>query len=97
MMENVRKFGTLPVLDSSPYKHFSVYIKQAFKRTSLRERTRMIEMIYVMERRYEKALSCEKKEDAEKSGRSDEKLKCFESSKPFAIRDEITIAMNKMA
>jgi len=48
MVEDMRKFGTLSVLDASAYEHFNTDIKAAVRRTSQRSQYRMDETVAVL-------------------------------------------------
>lgn len=54
MVEDLREFEKLSVLDSSLYECFSVQIKQAYRRTSKMRRSRMIETVNFLQRYYKK-------------------------------------------
>lgn len=49
--EDISRFGSLSMLDASPYEHFNTVIKNAYRQTSQRLVTRMDEMINVLEKR----------------------------------------------
>lgn len=71
-LEDIRKFETLSVSDSSPYRHFNVLVRQEYKRPSPKERKRMMETVSVLKRSYETALSYRKKSHAGKLEWNDE-------------------------
>lgn len=73
VVEDIQKSGTRSVLDRSPYEHFNVQIKQAYGRISKRRRTKMMKMVSVMERSYQRVLSYRKKDGDGKLGLSDER------------------------
>lgn len=63
MVEDIRNFRTVSVLDRSPYGHFSVQVKQVYGNTLQRRQEVMMETVGVMERSYERARSYGKKEN----------------------------------
>lgn len=96
-VEYIRRCGTIFVSDSSHYEHFNVHIKQAYNRTSQRRWTKIIKMVGLLARSYEKPPSYGKKEYDGKSVRSDERLEKIEKSGPHVEREGITVTMNEMA
>lgn len=48
--EDIQRFGPLCSLDNSPYEHFNMLIKQAYKGALQRNRTRMTETVNVLKR-----------------------------------------------
>lgn len=48
MVEGIKLLPTTLFLDSRPYEHFAVHIKQAFRRTLQRRKVRMIETVNVI-------------------------------------------------
>lgn len=96
IVDDIQQLGTLFVLDRSSYEQFNVLVKQAYKRTLRRKRTRMMETVGVMEKMHGKAPSDEKKKDDGKLGRSDERLERVENNRPYVVRDVITITMEEM-
>lgn len=97
MVEDIQKVGTIPVLDSSSYKHFSAYINKPYKKPFQKRQTRKMERVNVMERSYEMAISYNNKDDSGKLGRSDGTVGNFRRCAPHVIRDAITITMDEMA
>lgn len=61
IVEYLLVFGTSALLDGSPYEHFSMHIKQAYKRILRRRRTKFMEKAGVIERSYEQKLYYGKK------------------------------------
>lgn len=71
MVNDIRKFGTLFVYDSSSYEHFNVHMKKALRTTLLKRKTRIMEVLSVTERNYERALSSGKQKINETLRRKD--------------------------
>lgn len=55
IVEDIRRLGSVTVLDSSPHEHLNMHIKQGNNRILQRKCTRLVETEYVMERTYVKA------------------------------------------
>lgn len=56
-----------------------------------------METVYMIERRFERAVSYGKKVDEGQVRRSDEKMARVEKSGPYEVRDGIAITMDEMA
>lgn len=56
----------------------------------------MIGTVSRMDRGYRKAPSYEKNEDEGKLGRSDKRLRWIGRSRPYVVRDEVTITMDEI-
>lgn len=60
MRKDLRTIGMLLALDSSLYEHLNVHVKQAYKRTFQKRRTRMMITLCLKERGDKRALPCKK-------------------------------------
>lgn len=70
MREDIQIFGMLSDLDSSPYEHLPMHMKQAFRRNLQLTRTRMMETVNVIEKSHDRALLYRKKKIEGNFGRS---------------------------
>lgn len=57
MVGDPRKLETLSILASSPYEHFHAHTKRSYSRILQRRRTRIMETVNVLQRRYKTALT----------------------------------------
>lgn len=94
MVGDLQRFGKLSVLDSCRYAHFNLHIKQTCERNSRRRPTSMMEMVNMIERSYESALSCKKKGDDGKFGLNDGRMERIEKSPPYLKRKGIKATLD---
>lgn len=57
MVEDIRRFLKLRVLESRPYEHINLHINQPHKMTSQRRRKRIMQTVNAMVRSYERTRS----------------------------------------
>lgn len=55
--EDIRRYGTLSILDSSLNENINVLIRYSFKTSSQMRRTQMMRTVDVIERKYERGVS----------------------------------------
>lgn len=97
MVEDIRKFGTLSVLDGSPFEHFNVHIKQAYRKTSQRRSTRMMETVGVIERRYDGRCGYVGEKGNGRMGMKGERRMRLERSGPYLVRDGERLGVDEVA
>lgn len=74
MVEDLRIFETLSLLDCSFFDHYNLYIMQAYRKTSLEIRALTLETVILLEKRNEREPPYDKKDIGGSLTRIDESI-----------------------